>query len=239
MTWDRKVLLGAVVVLVALAAGFGVALQRAEAREARAAQAAEAAKLDLAGVVRAREASERDLRAEADAAKAQVAGFAAALDRAQRAAKGRTVAVARGSTGALPVAPSAAPAGSQDPAACVLRLTDKTSIDVASAEIRTEAGNRVLVLAAQANRIDPDGPHLLFGDAIRTDLTRYLSAEVAPPAPGPGLGIGALALCTATGCSYGALVAPPPWLHGRLELAGGAFGGRGGSGALALALGRF
>lgn len=198
---------------------------------------AEAARLDAAGVARAKAASESQLRAEIDAARVEVRGFAEALARAERAARARPASVARSSTGPLPVEPLA---GSEQNAQsnCVLRADDRGQVDVAFAEFRTEAGNRVLVQAAQASRVEPDGSlRLLFGGELRTDLTRYLSSEVGPP-PRGRLGAGALGLCTASGCSAGLLVAAPPLL-GRLELAGGAFTGGAGRGALLTALLRF
>jgi hypothetical protein len=203
---------------------------------------AEAAQLDAAGVARAREASERQLRAELDAAKTEVRGFAGALARAERAARSRPMTVARSSTGPLPVEAEPAPIASPGPggeAECALRAGDRGKIDVATAELTTEAGNRVLVQAAQASRVDADGTsRVLFGGELRTDLTRYLSSEVGPP-PRGRVGLGALGLCTGSGCSAGLLVAAPPVFGGRVEFYGGAFAGGAGRGLLGGVLIRF
>ncbi len=225
----------AVVALALLTAGSLACASRERRAAALARTEAEAARLDAAGVARAREASERQLRAEVAAAEAEVRGFAGALSRAEQAAKARPVTVARSSTGALTVEPPAAPAQGAQPD-CVLRAGDRGRVDVAFAELRTESGNRVLVQAAQASRVDLDGPHLLFGGELRTDLTRYLSSEVGPP-PRGRIGVGALALCTASGCSAGAVAAAPPF--GRFELSGGVFSGGAGRGAILAALARF
>ncbi len=229
----------AAVAALALIAVGALAYAAHERRVAAAARLdAEAARLDAAGVARAKAASESQLRAEIDAARVEVRGFAEALARAERAARARPVSVARSSTGPLPIEPPRTQNGPQSGPACVLREGDRGQVDVAFAELRTEAGNRVLVQAAQASRVEPDGSlRLLFGGELRTDLTRYLSSEVGPP-PRGRLGAGALGLCTASGCSAGLLVAATPLL-GRLELAGGAFTGGAGRGALLTALLRF
>lgn len=237
-----RLTLYALAALAVLAAG-SLAYASREHRRAALAQAdAEAARLDAAGVARARAETERQLRGEVDAARAEVRGFAEAFARAERAAGVRPVAVARGSTGPLPVEPPGgpiAPPAGASAAECVLRAGDRGAIDVASAELRTEAGNRVLVQAAEANRLDPDGSkHLLFGGELRADLTRYSSTE-AGPGRRPGLGVGALAVClTGRGCSYGPVVSAPPVL-GRLEISGGAFAGAGGAGVEAQVVYRF
>lgn len=227
----NRVLLYAAGVLLAAVVALGLLLRAEHRKVAEFARTAEAAKLEADGLAVARQASERQLRAEADAARAEVAGFAEALDRAQRAARARPVAVARSSTGPLPVEAGAAPGAPQAGAqrlTCALREDDHGQIDAVSEELRTEAGNKILVQAAQASRIDPDGSqHRLFGGELRADLTKYLSSETEPPAS-RGLGVGPLAICTAGGCSAGAAVAAPPL--GRFELSGGAFAGRGGTG---------
>ncbi len=238
----NRYLAAAAAALLLVALVLGGLLAREYRLAAAADRRAEAARLELAGLVVAKEASERDLRSSLEAARQQVVGFAEALSRAQALSKGRPVAVARGSTGPVAVesAPSPRPqGGAPGGPECVLRAGDRAQIEVASAELRTEAGNRVLVAAAEADRLDPDGTrHRLFGGELRSDLTRYFSTEVAPPRR-PGLGLGALAVCAPGGCSFGALVSPPPVLGGHLELAAGGFGGRAGAGFQAQVLFRF
>lgn len=234
-------------ILVAVTGGAALVLAfllQHQIREAAAArQIAEAAQLEAKNVTAAKLASERQMKAEIDDAKVQVVGFAAALARAEQAAKSRPVSVARGSTGSVAVEahPGVAPPGGAPAAlACVLHEGDQGSIDVATAELKTQTGNRVLVQAAEASRVNPDGSKLrLFGGEIRADLTKYLSSEVKPAGRSLGLGAGALALCTASGCSYGVIAGAPPLFGNRLELSGGAFAGRGGTGLQAQVMFRF
>lgn len=234
-----KALLGLVAALAVAVLILGVALQAKSREVAEAARVAEAAQLETKGVKAAQAASERQMTAALTDARSQVAGFAVALARAERAAKARPVTVARGSTGPVAVSAPAAPATPGGAAACVLHAGDAGSIDVATAELRTEKGNRILVQAAEAARIDPDGSKsTLFGGEIRADLTQYLSREVETPKV-PGMGAGALVLCIPPRCSYGGLLAAPPVLGGHVEAAAGAFGGQAGAGVQAQVVVRF
>lgn len=243
MTLTQKLVAGVIVVLFLAVVGLTIAVQRQARAAAEARRSAEAADLRAKDLVVAREASERQLRADLAAASTQIRGFAEALAKAQRAAKARPVTVARGSTGPLPVDPKAvvaSPDGTPAASICVLRLGDQTAIDVASTELRTEAGNKVLVQAAEASRLDPNGSKVtLFGGEIRADLSQYLTLPDPVRTADRKFGFGVFGVCRINGgCSAGPFV-ESPILFGHLTLGGGVFAGPGGTGGMAQLLLRF
>lgn len=224
MTLMQKFTAGLVLVLFLAVVGLTIAVQRQSRAAAEARRSAEAAELAAKNVTVARDASERQLRADLDAAKKEIRGFADALVRARKAApKAKVIATVRASTGPVAVAAS--------PAACVLKPGDKGQIDVASSELRTEAGNKVLVQAAQASRVDPDGSKVvLFGGELRADLTRYLTQPDPVSTADRKFGFGAIGFCKLGGrCMAGPLVESPV-LFGHLTLGAGVLAGPDGAG---------
>jgi hypothetical protein len=216
-SWIRSNLLP----LVALAAAgifFGL-WWHARLEAARARQGQERAEMEAQGVAVAHEATEASLRGELDSMATRSADLEEALRKALAAAHGaHVVTVVSGSTGPVSAgtptgasAPSpSAPAPAPNACACLLKPGDRGQIDVQAAELRTEAGNRILVEAAEASRVDPDGSKVrLFGGELRSDLTKYLSSEVKPEQR-PGWGVGAVASVGGGVASVGPALAFPP-----------------------------
>jgi hypothetical protein len=183
------------------------------------------------------EQSNAKLAADYAKAKTESALFAAAAaDAMSKLKAARVVSVISASTGPQPVRPDATkPAASGSSPACALLETDQGEIEVRQATIQTQAGNRVVVGAAEAYRVSPR--RWLFGGTFSAPLTEA-SEEAKPAARAPGWGAGPLAGISTAGGQLGVIVATP---EGRLPVLGGqVFGvatGVGGSGQFAVSAG--
>jgi hypothetical protein len=186
-------------------------------REARAEliRVQEQAEIRAAGLELIEGAEQAALQIELEAARKGSADFAEALALAQAALKARPTIVVRASTGPVPVEtpedpdPPTKPDGTPAERPCLLRPGDQGEVTVTEAVLETEAGNRVLVGAAEAYRVSPEPRLRLFGGSFRTEITEA-KAEPLPLASSPGWGAGLMAGLGTSGVLGSAVVATPP-----------------------------
>lgn len=228
------------------------------------ARAAEGRELERAGQVVVEAVP--DLAPRVATLEAENADLKAALEAARKAAKGaRPVMIAHGSTGPVKASgkprdtpsqanaatPGASPAPISSPvpaptghsgegatsSSCLLAEGDQGEIRVDAVALQTRAGNRVLVGAASAHRLNPEAR--LFGGSFSAPVTWAAEREPATPAvrrwgAGPWLGV------SSSGVAVGAAVAAPPArLFGiglELSLGGGVTPDGRGQGAMQLIL---
>ena len=190
-----------------VAAGAGAYyLQRQRVVEAEARRGAEAEALRAAGQVVVERRDHDHLEAEVERLTEINAELAAALARARRAAPGaRPVAVASASTGPVVVeapqkilTPGVNEIDRAPDVPCLLAAGDRAELRVDEVVLETRAGNRVLVGAASAWRLEPAPVTRLFSGPFSAPLA---SAEAVEPAPAGvptwalvAVGVGALAL---------------------------------------------
>jgi hypothetical protein len=175
----------------------------------------EQAEIRAAGLELIEGAEQAALQLELEQAKKGSASFAEALARAEEALKARTVIVVRASTGPVPVEtpenpdPPKKPDGAPAERPCLLRPGDQGEVAVTEAVLETEAGNRVLVGAAEAFRVSPAPRLRLFGGSFRTEITEA-KGEPVPLESSPGWGAGLMAGYGTSGPLGSAVVATPP-----------------------------
>lgn len=191
----------AVVVVWKLDAGRRAALERTAL--------VEAAKLRAEGIATAEQKSARDLWDEADKASAESAGLRAEIAELKASSRGaRPVVVIRAATGPVQAADAPrpqAPVPEKCPVCrCDLAPGDTGEVRLSSALFETRGRNIVFRGAAEAWRLSPGPPVLLFGGP--------LTAQTTVEAPrSPGYGFGMFASCGANGCGFGPAVAFAPW----------------------------
>ncbi|MBI5545306.1 MAG: hypothetical protein HY901_15555 [Deltaproteobacteria bacterium] len=242
LAWERRAVLAPWLLLAAVLV-VGLLLARAlnlgRASEAEARRLAEAELLRAQGQIVQAQTSARDLQARADEAMAENDALRAAIEEAKRVApEVRIVEVTRASTGPVvatgparepPVHP---PPGDQQQAAaqpaCLLAEGDSAEVLVDEVELRTDAGNRLLVGTAFAWRLSPGPPARLFGGAFKSPLS---TDAALPPAPALGWGVGPRVGIGAGGWTVGVAASPPLWslLGWRFEVTAGAGLGSGGA----------
>lgn len=192
-----------------------------DAAEAKLARVQEAHEIEKAGLELVAEADKASLRSQLDEARAQSVEFAAALQEAQEKLRNsRPVFVARASTGPVTVRPPVPDGKGGDggeevgtrsvgvsPPSCLLQPGDQGEIQVTEAVLETEAGNRVLVGAAEAYRLDPKT--LLFGGRFSVPITEAM-AEPASLRSSPGWGVGLFGGLASTGPAASIALLTPP-----------------------------
>lgn len=242
VVWARRAIWGpwallAAAVLAALLISARLNSLRRAADEGR--RLAEAETLRQRGLIVVEQRARGELEARARELEAADVDLRAELERVRSAAPSvRVVEVVRASTGPVPaggepreatvqmgpVAREPVPEG----APCLLAVGDQGEVRVDEVELRTDAGNGILVGAASAWRVSPGPETRLFGGPFRAPLT---SVAAAPEPARPGWGVGPRAGVGRDGWTAGLAVSPPQWsLWGwSVELVAGAGLGSGGA----------
>jgi len=212
-------------VIIAMLAGLAAVgalaykLNRGAEAQAELARMAEAGRLSAQGLVVEERRQKDALQADRDRLAAENPELRAALERAEKAARGaRVVSVVSASTGSAtatgeprppsPVATSSIVTPKQE-APCLLAPGDRAEIRVDQVTFETRAGNRVLVGAAAAWRLDPAPKAQLVSGTWQADVTEALGS--APPvALGARWGAGVAILGSAHGLAPAIALAAPP-----------------------------
>jgi hypothetical protein len=205
-------------VALAVVVGMAVGWNRDRQSISELKRQAEFANLKAEGFAVAVQASARDLAAKA----AELTALTAEVERLKHASPGvKPVEVWHGSTGPVVAGPVPASPPTVQPApgapadvGRLLSVGDKGEIRVAGSEWQTVAGNRVLVVAAEAWRLEPAPAVRLFGGPLRLDVS------VAAPARPMGWGVGLMASAGRAGWMVGPALSPPPWKFWGLEVEG-------------------
>jgi len=184
----------------------------------------EATELKAKGELVAEDTKAADLKIDLEALQREFAGLKMALEIARKKiGVARLVEVDKFLTVPVPVL-----YGSRDSAdgGCVLEGGDSAEIRIAELRLQTKLGNDLAIGVAQAWRLEPGPPTLLFSSAFQASTSQMkvdLAAVSAPKLPGWGAGPW-LAVGTA-GVGAGAVVATPvaPFLFGTKIEGTGAF----------------
>jgi hypothetical protein len=173
-----------------IVAGVVVVWQRTH-RDTGAARVSEAHQLETAGQEVVDPETADQLQSEVDELTAANDDLHEALDAAREAAPNtKIVYVTRATTGPVLAGgvPSAQDGPSTPPAAdpsCLLSAGDRGEVRVDEITLETTAGNRLLVGAASAWRLDPE--RRLFGGPFSAPLTEAAAVEPPQAQPWPGL----------------------------------------------------